>query len=170
MITQKTNKPILILPYEKNMKNKFRNINLNEETIDNYICVDPISDMVIDSSINLFYVLYTRNYGYVNKKLNSLYLNPIFTYQRKFEVEVNSYEQQFPGVTEYYSNFIGFVILGISIVVIFCAIAIISFILLKKKAEQNKNVSMKQSLVKLTDSEFTSNSNRESEQQKINNN
>lgn len=170
MITQKTNKPILILPYENNMKNKFTNINLNEETIDNYICVDPISDMVIDSSINLFYVLYTRNYGYVNKKLNSLYLNPIFTYQRKFEVEVNSYEQQFPGVTEYYSNFIGFVILGISIVVIFCAIAIISFILLKKKAEQNKNVSMKQSLVKLTDSEFTSNSNRESEQQKINNN
>ena len=126
--------------------------------------------MVIDSNINLLYVLNTRNYGYVNKKLYNLFLNAIFLYQRKFEVEVNSYENQFPGVTEYYSNLITFVILGISIVIIFCAIAIISFVLLRKKANQNKNVSMKQSLVKLTDSEFTSNSNRESEQQKINNN
>lgn len=170
MITQKTNKPIFILPEVVAMKDKLGNINLNEEEIDNYICVDPISDMVIDSNINLFYVLNTRNYGYVNKKLYSLYLIPVFLYQRKFEVEVNSYENQFPGVTEYYSYLITFVILGISIVIIFCAIAIISFVLLRKKANQNKNVSMKQSLVKLTDSEFTSNSNRESEQQKINNN
>ena len=34
---------------------------------------------------------------------------------------------------------------------------------------QNKNMSMKQSLVKLTDSEYTQSGNRESEQ-KINNN
>lgn len=169
MITQKLNKPIFVSPYEKSMDDKLKNIRANEEVIDNYICLDPISDMVIDSNINLVYQLHTRNYGYVNKNINSLSTYPLFLYQRKFEVEVNSYEALFPGVTEYYSNLIAFLIVGIFIIILFGAIAIISFVYLKKKMGQNKNMSMKQSLVKLTDSEYTQSGNRESEQ-KINNN
>ena len=166
MITQKTNKPMFILP--DSVRGKIKNIKLDEE-VDNYICVDPISDMVIDSKINLYYCLTTRNYGYVNNKIESLFLHPIFRYQRSFEVEVNSYEEQFPGVTEYYSYLIAFLIVGIFIVILFGAIAVIAFVFLKKRMDRNKDVSMKQSLVKLTDSEFTSSSNRDTEKQKINN-
>ena len=151
MITQKTNKPYMISP-DFNILKKYGyqyNNELKEEQRDNYICVDPISDMVIDSKINLIYGIYSRNYGFVNKIVENEKIYPIFTYQRVFEVEVNSYEEIFPGVTEYYENIIIFIVIGIIVILLFATIAIVAFCYLKKKLKKDPNISLKQSLVAL---------------------
>ena len=157
MITQKTNKPYMISPDFNILKEygyKYNN-ELKDTQRENYICVDPISDMVIDSKINLIYGIYSRNYGFVNKIVENEKIYPIFAYQRVFEVEVNSYEEIFPGVTEYYENIIIFIIIGIIVILLFTTIAIVAFCYLKKKFKKDPHVSLKQSLVPL-DSEYKS--------------
>ena len=166
LITQKVNKPFVISTDFDNLKKFGFNKKLKEDKIDNYICVDPISDMVIDSNINLIYGIYARKFGFLNKEIENEEIYPIFTYQRKYEVEVNSYEAQFPGVTEYYKNMTVFIIIGVIVILIFAALAILAFFYWYKKSKESKKESMKQSLVPLSDSEFDS--KRESEN-KINN-
>ena len=152
-----------------NLKKYKYNKQLNEEKIENYICVDPISDMVIDSNINLIYGIYTRKFGFLNKEIENEEIYPIFTYQRKYEVEVNSYEAEFPGVTEYYRNMTVFIIIGVIVIVIFVVIAALSFYYWYKKSKKSKKESMKQSLVPLSDSEFDSNRESQNNAKEINN-
>lgn len=163
LITQKLNKPFMISTDFDNLK-KF---NYVKEKVENYICVDTITDMVIESNINLIYSIYTRKYGYLNQNLKNEEIYPVFMYQRKYEVEVNSYEDQFPGVTEYYKNMTVFIIIGIIVIVICIVIAVLSFYLLKKKLKQDKKVSLKQSLVPLSDSEFKSNADTEAKEEEV---
>ena len=153
MITQKVNKPYMITADFEILKKYNKNYKLIEDKIDNYICLDPISDMVIDSNINLIYAIYTRKYGYINNIINNEEIYPIFTYQRKFEIDVNSYEQQFPGVIEYYSNVNIFIIIGVIFVVIFAAIAVLSFYYLHKKEKRQR---MKTSLNPLINGDINS--------------
>ena len=158
LITQKFNKPYMISADFDLLKKYNYNV---KEKVENYICVDPISDMVIDSNINLIYSIYTRKFGYLNKNLKNEEIYPIFTYQRKYDVEVDSYEDQFPGVTEYYRNMTVFIIIGILVIVICIVIAVLAFYLLKKKLKQTTKESLKQSLVPLSDSEFKSSADPE---------
>ena len=166
MITQKVNKPFMISVDFENLKKYVKNYNLKEDKINNYICLDPISDMVIDSDINLIYAIYARKYGFVNNKIENEGMYPIFTYQRKFEVEVNSYLEEFPAVTLNSTNVTAFIIVGVIIIIIFIVIAFLVFRYLKKYGPETKKESLKPSLIPLTDSEFRETENKE----KINNN
>ena len=165
MITQKVNKPFMLSADFEKLKKNGKNNKLKDDKKENYICLDKISDMVIDSKINLIYGIYSRNYGFVNSIIENDKFYPIFTYQREYEVEVNSYEEQFPGVTEYYENMTIFIIIGIIVIVICIAIGILACIFLNKKLKTKKE-SLKQSLVPLTDSEYTSNRETEKKEEK----
>jgi hypothetical protein len=127
LITQRTNKPYVI------MKN-------GESNADNYICLDTVSDMVIDSNINLIYGMYSRKYGYINNRVKNNYVYPVFKYQRKYEVDIDSYEKQFIGVTEYYENYIVIIIIGVIFFAFFTTTTIISFVYLKKKYKNDLKV------------------------------
>lgn len=155
MLTQKVNKPFMISADFDIINNlKYKN-DLRENKVNNYICVDPITDMVIDSEINIFYGIYSRNFGFINNIIENEQIYPIFSYQRKYDVEVESYEKSFPGVSEYYKNMTVFIIIGVIVIVICIVIAVLSFYFLNKKAKQKK-VELKNSLEPLTDSEFKS--------------
>ena len=164
LITQKVNKPFMISADFDSLK-KY-GYEIKDKKVDNYICVDPISDMVIDSKINLIYAVNTRKYGYINDIIGNDQIYPIFLYQRQYEVEVNSYEDQFPGVTEYYRNMTVFIIIGVIVIVIFTFLDILCFFFLKKKKKSKKEVSLKQSLVPLGDSECKS--DRDSNNKEVN--
>ena len=161
LITQKLNKPYIISADFDNLK-KF-NYNVKDK-VDNYICVDPITDMVVDSNINLIYSINTRKFGYLNKNFKNEEIYPVFTYQRKYEIEVESYEDQFPGVTEIDRNMTVFIIFGVLVIVICIVIAVLAFYLLNKKLKQSNKESLKQSLVPLSDSEFKSSADPEAKE------
>lgn len=135
-----------------------------KDKVDNYICVDPITDMVVDSNINLIYSINTRKFGYLNKNFKNEEIYPVFTYQRKYEIEVESYEDQFPGVTEIDRNMTVFIIFGVLVIVICIVIAVLAFYLLNKKLKQSNKESLKQSLVPLSDSEFKSSADPEAKE------
>ena len=120
--------------------------------------------MVVDSNINLIYSINTRKFGYLNKNFKNEEIYPVFTYQRKYEIEVESYEDQFPGVTEIDRNMTVFIIFGVLVIVICIVIAVLAFYLLNKKLKQSNKESLKQSLVPLSDSEFKSSADPEAKE------
>ena len=156
-ITQKLNKPYMVSADFNILKKYEYNYKLNDDDkkMDNYICVDPITDMVINSNINLIYAINTRKYGYINKNIVNEEIYPVFTYQRKYDVEVNSYEQQFPGITEYNRNMTVFIVIGVIVIILFIAVAVLAFYCLHKRLH-NKGTEddRKESLAPLSDSEF----------------
>ena len=147
MLIQKVNKPFMLSFDNAEILKKF-GLELEQENKieENYICVDPITDMVIDSKLNFMYALNTRKYGYLNKNIGKNTLYPLFYYQRNYEVNVDSYERQFPGVTEYYENSTVFIIVGAVLIVIFVAIAVVAFIYLNKKVKSEGTLDIKESL------------------------
>ena len=147
MLIQKVNKPFMLSFDNAEILKKF-GLELDQENKieENYICVDPITDMVIDSKMNFMYTLNSRKYGYLNKLMGKDVLYPLFYYQRNYEVNVDSYASQFPGVTEYYENSTVIIIIGSCLIVIFVAIAVVSFICLNKKLKLEKSLDMKEPL------------------------
>ena len=147
MLIQKVNKPFMLSFDNAEILKKF-GLELEQENKieENYICVDPITDMVIDSKMNFMYTLNSRKYGYLNKLIGKDVLYPLFYYQRNYEVNVDSYASQFPGVTEYYENSTVIIIIGASLIVIFVAVAVVSFICLSKKLKLEKSLDMKEPL------------------------
>ena len=147
MLIQKVNKPFMLSFDNAEILKKF-GLELDQENKieENYICVDPITDMVIDSKMNFMYTLNSRKYGYLNKLIEKDALYPLFYYQRNYEVNVDSYASQFPGVTEYYENSTVIIIIGSCLIVIFVAIAVVSFICLNKKLKLEKSLDMKEPL------------------------
>ena len=147
MLIQKVNKPFMLSFDNAEILKKF-GLELEQENKieENYICVDPITDMVIDSKMNFMYTLNSRKYGYLNKLIGKDVLYPLFYYQRNYEVNVDSYASQFPGVTEYYENSTVIIIIGSCLIVIFVAIAVVSFICLNKKLKLEKSLDMKEPL------------------------
>ena len=51
--------------------------------------------MVFDSKINFVYALYTKNYGFIDSNIDNDKLYPIFTYNRNYEVNINSFNSIF---------------------------------------------------------------------------
>ena len=140
MITQKVNKPFMLkVDYKEELKKYGYD---NEDNLpENYICVDPISDMVIDSKMNFMYSINPRKYGILNQNIGKDETYPLFLYKRIYEVDVDSYAEQFPGVTEYYENYTAFIVIGVIIIVLFAVIAFVAFFYLNKKTKEDINES-----------------------------
>ena len=144
LLTQKVNKPFeLKVENKQSLNDKYT----DGQFEDNYICVDPISDMVIDSKMNFMYYIETRKYSLINKEITQGISYPLFHYQRNYEVDVDSYEEQFPGVTEYYENSNTLIIVGVIFIVIFTAFAIVAFVYLNKKIKKEKSEDIQNSLI-----------------------
>lgn len=127
-LTKKLNKPFIVSIGKDNID---MNINENIEE-ENFICVDPFTNMVIQSKINLMYSIYSKNYGYINPDIVNNKAYPIFLYQKIFEVDTNSYLVYFPDI-DYYNNFKTiFIIVGIALILICVAVTLIIFIKIHK--------------------------------------
>ena len=139
MLNQKVNKPFMLkFDTAESLKKFGYEVGDDIEVEENYICVDPITDMVIDSKMNFMYTLNSRKYGLLNKKIEKDAIYPLFHYQRSYEVNVDSYEKQFPGVTEFYENSTTLIIVGVVLIVIFVSVALVAFIYLNKKLKQER--------------------------------
>ena len=134
MLIQKVNKPFMIkVDYVEYLKKFGLDLKETNNNIENYICVDTISDMVIDSKMNFLYSINPRKYNLLNKNIEKDNIYPLFLYKRNYEIDVDSYSKQFPGVTEYYENATTFIVIGVIFIILFTAVAVVAFIYLKKR-------------------------------------
>ena len=125
LMVQKSNKPFMIdADYAANLK-KF-GIETEEE-IQNFICVDPVSDMVVESKLNFAYSLYARKYGLIHKGIEIDGVYPLFIYRRDFDVDLNSYDEVYPGAADYYEDNFSFLVIGVLIVIFFSTFALVAF-------------------------------------------
>ena len=127
-LDKKLNKPFIVSVGKEGL-----NININEYIPeDNFICVDPFTNMVVQSKINLVYSLYSKDFGYINPEIENNKIYPFFIYQKVFETDSDSYIEYFPDVTFYHDFRNTFIISGIVIIVIFAIITLIAFIKIHK--------------------------------------
>ena len=147
-LTQKLNKPFLI-----NVGNKDLSIKVNDSISEkNYICVDPFTNMVIDSQINFVYSIYTKNYGYINPKIENNKTYPIFIYQRNYSVDADSYNDYFPKINNYKTFKLVFLIVGIILIVVCVIVSLWAFIkihrsLVKEDLEKNNSSQAKERII-----------------------
>ena len=71
-LSQKLNKPFIVSIGKDNLNIK-QNINT-----ENFICVDPYTNEVVQSKINLVYSIYSKNYGYINSNIENKKIYPVF--------------------------------------------------------------------------------------------
>ena len=147
MLVQKVNKPFMLkFDTAETLKQFGNEINVDNKYGENYICVDPISDMVIDSKMNFMYVINARKYGLINKNIGKDTIYPLFHYQRNYEINVDSYESQFPGVTEYYAKSTTLIVVGVILILVLVSVALVAFIYLNKKLKIERTGEMIDSL------------------------
>jgi hypothetical protein len=139
-LTQKLNKPFII-----NVGKKYLNKTINDSiSKKNYICVDPFTNLVVDSKINFVYSIYTKKYGYINPKIENNATYPIFIYQRNYSVDADSYNDYFPKIKSYKTFRLIFLIVGIILIVICAIVALWAFIKIHRtlvKEDIDKNTS-----------------------------
>ena len=114
-ISQKLNKPIYISINKEGLDTNIADKISNE----NYICVEPYSNMVLESKMNLVYSIYTKNYGYLYPKIENEKNYPIFIYNKEYKVDIDSFNDAFPSLNSSKSFKKYFLIIGIIIIVIF---------------------------------------------------
>ena len=116
IISQKLNKPLTILAKKADV-----NFDIKDDIKeDNYICVEPNSNMVLESKINFIYSINTKNYNHLFYLLPKDTNYPMFIYNREYSVEINSFNDVFPSLKNYYSFKKTLLIVGIIIAVILC--------------------------------------------------
>jgi hypothetical protein len=93
-ISQKLNKPLTISTNKEGLNAEIK----DDIDIENYILVEPYSNMVLESKINFVYSLNTKNYGYLYYKLENEKNYPIFTYNKEYTVDVDSFYKSFPSI------------------------------------------------------------------------
>ena len=136
-ISQKLNRPIFISIGKDGLDTTI------EEDIssENYICVEVYSNMVVESKINFLYSLYTKNYGYIYPNIENDKVYPIFTYNKNYKVDIDSFNNVFP----YYNSYRNFrkymIIFGIILIVIFAILAgfCVYKLFSKNQNDQNDN-------------------------------
>ena len=134
-MTQKTHKPIMLDPTKDNL------LKFGYDTgkkLENYICVDPVTDMVIDSKLNFVYSINARKYGILNKNIELDAIYPLFLYSKNYEVDLDSYEENYPGAADYYETNFAFLIIGVLIVIFFSTLALIAFNRVHKQDKEDK--------------------------------
>ena len=122
-ISEKLNKPFFITAGKYGLNDELKK-NISDE---NYICLEPFSNLVLDSKINLVYSLYTGKFGYLYPKIENEKVYPIFFYSKSYEVDKESFENAFPEINSYRKFRFVFIIVGIILIVLFCAIATYCF-------------------------------------------
>jgi len=135
-ISQKLNKPFVITAGKDGLSDA-----LSEKISDeNYICIEPFSNMVLDSKINLVYSLYTKKYGCLYSKIPNDKVYPLFLYSKQYSVVMDSFNKAFPDIQSYKDFRNTFIIVGIIFIVIFCVVAVFCF--WKYKREQKPLIPM----------------------------
>ena len=83
--------------------------------------------MVLNSTINFVYSIYTKNYGFLNSKIENKKLYPIFTYNRNYKVDIDSFNEVFSEINSYKSFRNIFITLGVIFIIIFAILACFCF-------------------------------------------
>ena len=123
LLSQKLNKPYTVTVDKNDLE-----IDIDQYiSTENYICVEPYSNMVLDSKINLIYAIYTKNYGYINSNLENEKLYPVFVYSRNYQVDIDSFNDIFSEINSYKSFRKVILIVGIILIVLFFIIACFCF-------------------------------------------
>ena len=146
-LTQKLNKPFAVTVGNTNLTLKIDGL-----LEDNYICIDPFTNLVLDSKINLVYSIYTKNYGYIYPKIENNKNYPIFTYNRKYEVDIDSYKDNFPDITFYYTFKLIFIIIGLILIICFIAVSLWAFVRMHKSLIKDDIINNEPDKDKLLDS------------------
>ena len=71
----------------------------------------------------IWYILYIQGNGYLYPKIENEKVYPIFLYSKTYEVSEDSFNEAFPGINSYRQFRFIFIIVGIILIVLFCAIA-----------------------------------------------
>ena len=135
-ISQKMNKPFFISVG----KNGLDTIINGEISTENYICVEPNSNMVLESKMNLVYSIYTKNYGCLYPKIENEKYYPIFTYNKDYKVEFDSFNDAFPGINSSKKFKKYSLIFGIIIIVILACLSI--FFIYKAVTHKRARISL----------------------------
>ena len=128
-LTQKLNKPFMISVGNKGLNSTIED-KISEE---NYILVEPFTNMVLESKINFVYSIYTKQYGFINAAIDNDKTMPIFIYQRYYHVDMDSFKDYFPKIKNYNTFRKIFLIAGIILIVICAGISLWAFIKIHKK-------------------------------------
>ena len=128
LLTQKLNKPFMISIGKDDLNIKFEDEISNE----NYLCVEPFTNIVINSKINFIYSLYTKKYGFINSKIENDKIYPIFIYEKNYEVDIESFNENFPSIHSYYTFKMIFLIIGIILILALTIAALFFFMKLHK--------------------------------------
>ena len=128
LLTQKLNKPFMISIGKDDISLKFEEQISNE----NYICVEPFTNIVINSKINFIFSLYTKKYGYINSKIENDKIYPIFIYEKNYEVDIESFNEYFPSINQFYTFKMIFLIIGIILILALTITALFFFMKLHK--------------------------------------
>jgi hypothetical protein len=135
-ISQKLNKPFIITAGKDGLSDE-----LNEKISDeNYICIEPFSNMVIDSKINLVYSLYTKQFGYLFSKIPNEKVYPLFLYSKQYTVQMDSFNNAFPDIQSYKEFRSTFIIVGVIFILIFFIVSVFCFY--KYKSGQSPLIQM----------------------------
>ena len=159
LLTQKLNKPFMISVGNSGLSSEIDN-DVSEE---NYICVDPFTNMVVDSKINFVYSVYTKKYGYINPYIENEKVYPVFTYQKSYEVDIDSYNDYFPNIKSYYTFKLVFLIIGIICIIVCAIISLLAFLKLHKSLVKEDIVKNGPSNEKLINDSSASLTNRTTE-------
>ena len=91
LLSQKLNKPFVVTVGKDDLNTEVE----DEISTENYICVQPDSNMVLDSKINFVYSLYTKKYGFIDSNIENEKIYPIFIYNRNYKVDMQSFNSIF---------------------------------------------------------------------------
>ena len=95
--------------------------------------------MVIESNINLIYSIYTKNFGNLFSNINNNDLYPIIYYNRKYDIDVTSYQNYFTENKSYKNKKLFVLIFALIVAFIFCSLAV--FFYFQKESERVDSVS-----------------------------
>ena len=119
-ISEKLNKPLFITVGTDGLNTEIKE-DINKE---NYICVEPYSNMVLESKFNFIYSIDTKNYGYLYPKIESNKKYPIFIYSKEYEVDIDSFENAFPSISSAKSFKTYFLAFGIVFIIILAVVSV----------------------------------------------
>ena len=122
-ISQKLNKPFIITAGKDELNDEIKE-SVSDE---NYICVEPFSNMVIESKINFVYSIYTKQYGYIYSKIENEKTYPIFIYSKNYEVDIDSFNDAFPDIKSYREFRNIFIIVGVILIVLLTIASLVCF-------------------------------------------
>ena len=138
-MSKKLNKPFVISVGKDDIKNIEISDNI---TTENYIYVEPYSNMVLKSEINFVYSLYTKNYGYIYPNIENDKIYPIFTYSKTYDVTKDSFNKVFPVKKSESEDNYNYKFLTIGIIIIVICFILAGFFCYKYFSHKRSRISL----------------------------